>query len=72
MPVNFTNSVGNISQNDNVVAINSAIEVDLMGQIVADSIGNKMFSGVGGQQDFIRGAEESYHGKPIIALPYNH
>jgi 4-hydroxybutyrate CoA-transferase len=69
MPVNFTNSVGNISQNDNVVAINSAIEVDLMGQIVADSIGNKMFSGVGGQQDFIRGAEESYHGKPIIALP---
>jgi 4-hydroxybutyrate CoA-transferase len=69
MPVNYTNSIGNISQNDNVVAINSAIEVDLMGQIVADSIGNKMFSGVGGQQDFIRGAEESYGGKPIIALP---
>ena len=55
--------------NDKVVAINSALEVDLMGQIVADSIGRKMFSGVGGQQDFIRGAEQSKGGRPIIALP---
>lgn len=69
MPVEYTNSVRTIAQLDNVVAINSAIEVDAMGQVVADSIGAKMFSGVGGQQDFIRGAEESRGGKPIIALP---
>lgn len=69
MPVDYTNDVGVIAQNDNVIAINSAIEVDLMGQVVADSIGSKMFSGVGGQLDFLRGAEQSKHGKPIIALP---
>ena len=69
MPVEYTNSVRNIAANDNVVAINSAIEVDAMGQVVADSIGPKMFSGVGGQLDFVRGAEESKGGKPIIALP---
>ena len=69
MPVDYTNNVGVIAQNDNVVAINSAIEVDLMGQVVADSVGNKMFSGVGGQQDFLRGAEQSKNGKPIIARP---
>ena len=69
MPVDYTNDVGNIGANDKVVAINSALEVDLMGQIVADSIGRKMFSGVGGQQDFIRGAEQSKGGRPIIALP---
>lgn len=69
MPVDYTNDVGVIAKNDNVVAINSAIEVDLMGQVVADSIGSKMFSGVGGQLDFLRGAEQSKNGKPIIALP---
>ena len=69
MPVDYTNNVGIIAQNDNVVAINSALEVDLMGQVVADSVGSKMFSGVGGQQDFLRGAEQSKNGKPIIALP---
>ncbi len=69
MPVDYTNDVGIIAQNDNVVAINSAVEVDMMGQVVADSIGTKMFSGVGGQQDFIRGAEQSKGGVPIIALP---
>lgn len=69
MPVDYTNDVGIIAQNDNVVAINSALEVDLMGQVVADSIGSKMFSGVGGQLDFLRGAEQSKNGKPIIALP---
>ena len=52
-----------------MVAINSAIEVDLMGQVVADAIGTKTFSGVGGQLDFLRGAEQSKNGKPIIALP---
>lgn len=69
MPVDYTNDVGIIAKNDNVVAINSALEVDLMGQVVADSVGGKMFSGVGGQLDFLRGAEQSKNGKPIIALP---
>jgi acyl-CoA hydrolase len=52
-----------------MVAINSAIEVDLTGQVCADSIGGKMYSGVGGQMDFIRGASLSVGGKAIIALP---
>ena len=51
-----------------MVAINSAIEIDLTGQVCADSIGSKIFSGVGGQMDFIRGASLSEGGKPIIAL----
>ena len=68
MPVDYTNNVGVIAQNDNVVAINSAIEVDLMGQVVADSVGNKMFSGVGGQQDFLRGAEQSKNGSRKCSL----
>jgi len=68
-PVDYTNDVAVIASNDNMVAINSAIEVDLMGQVVADSIGCKTFSGVGGQLDFLRGAEQSKNGRPIIALP---
>jgi len=68
-PVNYTNDVAVIASHDNMVAINSAIEVDLMGQVVADSIGCKTFSGVGGQLDFLRGAEQSKNGRPIIALP---
>jgi acyl-CoA hydrolase len=52
-----------------VVAINSAIEVDLTGQVCADSIGHRIYSGIGGQMDFIRGAALSPGGKPIIALP---
>lgn len=68
-PVNYTNDVGIIAQNDKMVAINSAIEVDLMGQVVADQFGSTPFSGVGGQLDFLRGAEQSKGGKPIIALP---
>jgi 4-hydroxybutyrate CoA-transferase len=58
-----------ISKNYKMVAINSAIEVDLTGQVCSDSIGTKMFSGFGGQLDFIRGAARSEGGKPIIALP---
>ena len=58
-----------ISQNDRAVAINSAIEVDLTGQICADSIGTRLYSGVGGQLDFIYGASRSKEGVPIIALP---
>ena len=52
-----------------MVAINSAIEIDITGQVVADSIGTYQFSGVGGQMDFMRGAAISEGGKPIIALP---
>jgi acetyl-CoA hydrolase len=58
-----------ISKNYKMVAINSAIEVDLTGQVCSDSIGTKLFSGIGGQLDFIRGAARSEGGKPIIALP---
>jgi acetyl-CoA hydrolase len=58
-----------IAQNERMVAINSAIEVDLTGQVCADSIGPKLYSGVGGQLDFIYGASRSKGGVPIIALP---
>ena len=66
---NYTNDVSIIRQNPKMVAINSAIEVDLTGQVCADSIGCNMYSGVGGQMDFIRGASLSEGGKAIIALP---
>ncbi len=65
----YTNNTHIIAQNPKVVAINSALEIDLTGQICADSIGAKIYSGVGGQMDFIRGAALSKGGKPIIALP---
>lgn len=65
----YVNDVSIIKQNPKMVAINSAIEVDLTGQVCADSIGTKMYSGVGGQMDFIRGASLSEGGKAIIALP---
>lgn len=68
-PTEYVNDPYIIKQNDRQVAINSAIEVDLTGQVCADSIGTRMFSGVGGQLDFIRGAARSRGGKPIIALP---
>ncbi len=58
-----------VSQNDRMVAVNSAIEIDLTGQVCADSIGTKLYSGVGGQLDFIYGASRSKGGVPIIALP---
>lgn len=65
----YTNDTSVIRRNDQVVAINSALEVDITGQVVADSIGWKIYSGIGGQMDFIRGAALSRGGKPIIALP---
>jgi acyl-CoA hydrolase len=68
-PVDHVNDPWVISMNDNLVAINSAIEVDLTGQICSDSIGTRIYSGFGGQVDFIRGAARSKGGKPIIALP---
>lgn len=69
MDVAHTNNVAVIRKLDNVTAINSAIAIDLTGQVCADSIGTKHYSGVGGQIDFIRGAGHSKGGKPIIALP---
>ena len=65
----YVNDVSIIKQNPRMVAINSAIEVDVTGQVCADSIGAKMYSGVGGQMDYIRGASLSEGGKAIIALP---
>ncbi|OYU81826.1 MAG: 4-hydroxybutyrate CoA-transferase [Flavobacterium sp. BFFFF1] len=65
----FVNDTAVIRRNPKMVAINSAIEVDLTGQVCADSIGTRMYSGVGGQMDFIRGASLSEGGKAIIALP---
>lgn len=65
----FTNDPVVIAQNDVMVAINAALAVDLTGQVAADTIGGRFFSGIGGQVDFIRGAARSLRGKPIIALP---
>ena len=69
MNINYVNDTSIIRQNPKVIAINSAIEIDLTGQVCADSIGTYQFSGIGGQMDFIRGASLSPGGKPIIALP---
>jgi acyl-CoA hydrolase len=68
-PVDYTNHPFVISKNEKMVAINSAIEVDLTGQVCSDSIGTRIYSGFGGQVDFIRGAAHAEEGKPIIALP---
>jgi acyl-CoA hydrolase len=65
----IVNDTREIRRNDNVVAINSAIEIDLTGQVVADSIGTRIYSGIGGQMDFVRGARLSRGGKAVIALP---
>lgn len=67
-PSKYTNDPWVIAQNDKMVAINSAIQVDLTGQVCADSIGTYFYSGIGGQVDFIRGAAHSKGGKPIIAI----
>jgi len=68
-PVDFTNDTHVIRSFSRMVAINSAIEVDLTGQVVADSIGHRLYSGVGGQMDFVRGAALASEGRAIIALP---
>ncbi len=68
-PTEYVNDPYVIRQNYRMVSINSAIEVDLTGQVCADSIGTRLYSGVGGQLDFVRGAARSNGGKPIIALP---
>ncbi|MEZ4225787.1 MAG: GNAT family N-acetyltransferase [Polyangiaceae bacterium] len=68
-PSDFTNDPFVIAQNESMIAINSALQVDVTGQVAADSIRGRFFSGIGGQVDFIRGAARSRGGKPIIALP---
>lgn len=68
-PCDRTNDTALIRKNDQAVAINSALEVDLSGQVCADSIGFRIYSGIGGQMDFMRGSALSHGGKPIIALP---
>jgi 4-hydroxybutyrate CoA-transferase len=68
-PNAYTNDPRRIARNDNMVAINSALEVDLTGQVGSDSIGTYFYSGIGGQVDFLRGASYAKGGKPIIALP---
>ena len=67
-PTAYTNHPAFIARNDNMVAINSALQIDLTGQVCSDSIGNQFYSGIGGQVDFLRGASYSRGGKPIIAL----
>lgn len=68
-PNKYTNDPWVISQNDRMVAINSALQVDITGQVCADSIGTSFYSGIGGQVDFIRGASQSKGGKSFIAIP---
>ncbi|MGL4791959.1 MAG: acetyl-CoA hydrolase/transferase family protein [Anaerotignaceae bacterium] len=67
--VTYVNNPPTIAQNDNVVSINSCLQVDLMGQVVSECVGLKQFSGVGGQVDFVRGATMSKGGRAIIAMP---
>lgn len=69
LDISYINDTAVIRRNPKVTAINSAIEVDITGQVCADSIGTRLYSGVGGQMDFIRGASLSEGGKPVIALP---
>jgi 4-hydroxybutyrate CoA-transferase len=68
-PICYTNDPFVVAQNDRMVAINSALQIDLTGQVCADSLGTRPYSGFGGQLDFIRGAARSHDGVPIIALP---
>jgi acyl-CoA hydrolase len=68
-PCDRTNDTGLLRKLDKLVAVNSALEIDLTGQVCADSMGHRIFSGIGGQMDFIRGAALSRGGKPILALP---
>lgn len=69
LDIEYVNSINTISRNDQVVSINSALQIDITGQVCADSLGNQIYSGVGGQLDFVLGASLSKQGKSIIALP---
>jgi 4-hydroxybutyrate CoA-transferase len=69
MPVDYVNNPVVIARNDNMVSINSCIQVDLLGQVVSTSVGLRQISGVGGQVDFVRGTNMSKNGRVIIAIP---
>ncbi len=69
IPTDYVNNPCVIAQNDNMVAINQALEIDLLGQVVSESIGIKQYSGIGGQLDFIRGSAMARGGKPILVFP---
>ncbi len=69
MDISYVNDTAIIRKNPKVIAINSALEIDITGQVCADSLGTYQYSGIGGQMDFMRGASLSKEGKPIIALP---
>jgi len=68
-PTDYVSDPRNISKNDDMVAINTALEIDITGQVCADSLGHEFYSGIGGQADFMRGAALSWNGRPIIAVP---
>ena len=68
-PVDYSNHPNTIAKNDNMVSINSAIQVDLMGQVNAETIGSRQFSGIGGQVDYVRGTALAKNGRSIIAMP---
>ncbi len=68
-PSDIVNDTREIRKIDNMIAVNSALEIDLTGQVVADSIGESIYSGIGGQMDFVRGAQLARGGKAILALP---
>jgi acyl-CoA hydrolase len=69
LPCDITNNTNLLRKIDRLVAVNSALQIDLTGQVCADSLGHRIYSGIGGQMDFIRGAAISRGGLPIIALP---
>lgn len=69
LDIEYVNNIATIRKNPNTVSVNSALQIDLTGQVCADSIGNKIYSGVGGQLDFVLGAQLSENGRSIIALP---
>ena len=68
-PCSYTNNPAVIALNDRMVAVNSTLQMDITGQVCSDSVGQYLYSGFGGQVDFIRGARHSKGGKPIIAMP---
>jgi acetyl-CoA hydrolase len=68
-PTDYVNNPVNIARNDRMIAVNSALQIDLTGQVCADSLGTRLFSGFGGQVDFMRGAAMSRGGKPVTAMP---
>jgi 4-hydroxybutyrate CoA-transferase len=67
--ISYTNDINIIRQFDHMVAVNSALEVDLTGQVCAESIGTTQYSGVGGQIDFLQGAADAPHGRPVLSFP---